>query len=82
MELRIKEVQKKKGISNIELARLTKIGSQQITNYHTGFRAAPLTSLQKIASALDCEVAELLSVGPGFAHFYDENGIWQGIRRK
>lgn len=82
MELRIKEIQEKRKMKNVELSRLTGVGSQQISYYHTGDRKPPLLTLEKIAKALDCEVVELLPVNPPFYHSYDESGNWQGIREK
>jgi transcriptional regulator with XRE-family HTH domain len=83
MELRIKEIQKKKGITNVELSRLTGIGVQQIAYYHSGFRKPPLSSLDKIASALNCEPVELIVLSSeNFYHKYDENGNWTGVEKK
>lgn len=82
MKLRIKEVQQRKNIKNVELAKIIDMTPQQVANYHSEDRMPPLSTLEKIASALNCEIAELLPVGEGFYHSYDENGNWQGIRKK
>lgn len=80
--LRIKEIQQKKNIKNVELSALTGIGVQQISYYHTGHRTPPLSTLEKIAQALNCEMAELLPLGEDFMHIYNEQGEWQGIMKK
>ncbi len=59
-----------------------KVSRQTITNWTTGQRQIKLENLATIAEILNCEIAELLPVGSGFAHFYDENGEWLGIRKK
>ena len=38
--------------------------------------------IQEIADALDCSVIELIGADKNLAHFYDENGEWQGVRNK
>lgn len=82
MRLKLKDIQKRKGIKNVELAKMVGISGQQITNYHSGEKTPPLSTLEKIAQALNCEMAELLPLGEDFMHIYDENGTWQGIMRK
>ena len=83
MDLRIKEIQQKKGVTNVELSKLTGIGTQQISYYHTGDRKPPLKTLEVIAQALEVEPAELIETGSGYAHFYDDKtGEWLGIRKK
>lgn len=82
MKLKLKDIQKRKGIKNVQLAEMIGVGRQQITNYHSGEKTPPLSTLEKIAQALNCEMAELLPLGEKFMHFYDENGEWQGIIKK
>lgn len=41
-----------------------------------------LDNLEKFSKALDCNVHELIPPGEDFAHFYDENGKYLGLRRK
>jgi transcriptional regulator with XRE-family HTH domain len=38
--------------------------------------------LQEIADVLGCSVLELIATDKNLAHFYDENGEWQGVRNK
>ncbi len=83
MDLRIKEIQQKKGITNVELSKLTGIGAQQISYYHTGDRKPPLKTLEVIANALNVDPIELIETGLDFAHFYDDKtGEWLGVRKK
>lgn len=77
---RVKEVCKRKGILFIELSK--KLGFAQYQTLTSRMKNPTYKSLQEIADVLKCEVAELLNVGPEYAHFYDENGTWQGIRKK
>ena len=82
MDLRLKEIQKKKGITNVELSRRSGVGVQQISYYHSGDRTPPLKTLQKLADALECEVAELIPLGLEYYHSYNSDGDWLGIRKK
>lgn len=82
MDLRLKEIQKKKNITNIELSKKAGVGIQQISYYHSGDRTPPLKTLETIASALNCEMVELLPLGPEFYHSYNSDGVWEGIRKK
>ena len=81
MKTRVKEIADKKDVKFVEIAKKLNISSQSVTNWTTGQRQMKLDDLEKIAFALNCEVAELLPVGPGLAHFYDQDGVWHGIRR-
>ncbi|WGU71645.1 helix-turn-helix transcriptional regulator [Capnocytophaga canimorsus] len=69
-------------MKNVELAKMIGVSNQQITNYHSGEKTPPLSTLEKIAKALNCEMAELLPLGDDFMHFYNEKGEWQGIIKK
>lgn len=82
MDLRLKEIQKKKSITNVELSKRSGVGVQQISYYHSGDRTPPLKTLQKLADALECEVAELIPLGLEYYHSYNSNGDWEGIRKK
>ena len=79
MNLRIKETAKRKGFSLDDTAK--KIGITY-TSFYRRINNPKLSTLEEIASALNCEIAELLPVGESFYHSYDENGNWQGIRKK
>lgn len=82
MKLKLKDIQKRQGINNKELAEIIGVTNQQITNYNSGNRIPPLPTLEKIATALNCEMAELLPLGEDFMHIYNDKGEWQGIMRK
>ncbi|WP_294267673.1 helix-turn-helix transcriptional regulator [uncultured Chryseobacterium sp.] len=82
MELRIKEIQKKKSITNVELSKRSGIGTQQISYYHSGDRTPPIKTLKKLADALECEVAELMPLGLDYYHSYNSDGEWEGIVKK
>ena len=82
MKLRIKEIQEKKNISNVELAKKTGLGQQQISYYRYGKRTPTFASLEKLSEALQCHPLELLNPGEEFDHYYSETGDWEGIRVK
>lgn len=82
MKIKLKEIQKRRNIKNVELAKMIGVSNQQITNYHSGEKTPPLSTLEKIAKALSCEIAELLPLGERFMHIYNEKGEWQGIIKK
>lgn len=82
METRVKDIADKKGVKFVEIAKKLNVSSQSVTNWTTGQRQMKIEDLSRIADALDCEITELLPVGGKYYHSYDENGIWQGIRRK
>lgn len=81
MKLRIKELQEQKNTKNVDLAKLTGIGVQQINYYRVGKRTPPLTSLEKLAKGLNCTTFELLEAPEGFEHNYKDEK-WLGIRKK
>lgn len=82
MDLRLKEIQKKKNITNVELSKRSGIGVQQISYYHSGDRMPPLKTLEKLANALQCEVAELIPLGLDYYHSYNSDGDWEGIVKR
>ena len=82
MKLRIKEVANRNNTSLSELAKKINIDKTTLSRYNTGTVIPPLNKLQLIADFFKCEVSELLHTGVDFAHFYDEKGEWQGIRKK
>ena len=82
MKLRIKEVQQKKEVKNVDIANNLGMTPQMIAYYHTGDRTPTFATLEKIAEYLQCNALELLTPPEGFTHFYDEQGRWLGIVRK
>lgn len=82
MSTRVKDVADRKGITYGDIAKQMNVSRQSVTNWTTGQRKMKLDDLQEIAHILKCEIAELLPVGEGFDHFYNERGEWLGIRKK
>lgn len=82
MRLRIKDLQKRKNIKNVELAQMIGVSNQQVANYNSKNRVPPISTLEKIAQALNCEIVELFPLSDEFYHSYDDKGEWQGIMRK
>lgn len=82
MKLRIKEIQQKKDVKNVDIANNLGMSPQMIAYYHTGDRTPTFATLEKIAEYLQCNALELLTPPEGFTHFYDEQGCWLGIVRK
>lgn len=83
MILRIKEIQKAKKISNIELAEKIGVTPQQVSNYHTGVRSPAFETLEDIAKALQCEIHELFVTSEDYFHDYDQStNKWHGIKEK
>ena len=81
MQLRIKEVAKRRGFTMRKLSELSGIDTVALSRYNTGVIEPPLSRLQKIAEVLQCEVVELLPVGEKFGH-WELDGEWLGIRKK
>lgn len=79
MNLRIKEVAKRKGFSLDEVSKSIGI------TYSSFFRRIDnpkLSTLKEVSQTLNCEIAELLPLGGDFMHIYNEYGEWQGIMKK
>lgn len=77
---RIKEVAKRKNIQMQELVKQLGITKQSLNSKIN--KGMNTKGLEDIAKILNCELAELISVGDEFTHFYDEQGRWLGIVRK
>lgn len=52
----IKEERKKKNLSQAQLTKLSNVEQSLISKYELGKRVPSLTSLQRLFSALDCEL--------------------------
>ncbi|WP_255318239.1 helix-turn-helix domain-containing protein [Capnocytophaga canis] len=77
MNLKVKEVAKKKGVALEDIAK--KIGITY-TSLYRRIDNPKLSTLEEIASILNCGVAELLEAPEGFMHLYDDKtGEWLGI---
>lgn len=77
MNLRIKEIAKKKGLSLDDVAKSLNITYPSLFRR---FNAPKLSTLEEIATVLNSSVAELLEAPEGFMHLYDDKtGEWLGI---
>ncbi len=80
MELRVKEICKKKGITLQELADMLKISRQALDLSIKGnFKS---DRVQEIANALEVSHFELISADDSTYHSYDQNGEWKGVLKK
>lgn len=79
MDLRIKEIAKKKGISLNEVAQGIGI---TYTSFFRRIDNPKLSTLKEVSKVLNCEIAELLPLGEGFTHIYNDKGGWLGIMKK
>ena len=59
MELRIQQLRKRKGVTQVELAHACETTQQQIAKIESGLIDLKISTLQKIAKALDCEIHNL-----------------------
>lgn len=77
MELRVKEVCKRKGMTLNELAEALQISrqalSKSITNNPT------IDRIQQIADILGVSIFELISADDKTYHSYTENNEWKGV---
>lgn len=80
MKDRIKEIAKKKGYTLDDIAK--QMGIIYNALYQRLNVSPKLSTLEEIARILNCEVAEFLSLGDNYSHFYDEKGEWLGIRKR
>jgi transcriptional regulator with XRE-family HTH domain len=60
MENSIKEIRKRKGVTQVQLAKMIGVSQGAIHKLETGQRGFDLNWMQKIAKALDIEAWELL----------------------
>lgn len=81
MKERIKEIAKNKGYTLDDVAK--KMGIIYNALYQRLSVSPKLSTLEEIATILNCPVQELLEAPEGYAHFYDDKtGEWLGIRKK
>jgi len=57
--IRVKELRKKKHISQEKLAEIANIHRTYISSVELGKRNISLTNIEKIANALDCQITDL-----------------------
>lgn len=80
MELRVKEICKKKGLTLQQLADKIGVSRQALDLSIKGnFKS---DRVQEIADALDISPFELISADELTYHSYDQNGEWRGILKK
>lgn len=79
MKERIKEIAKRKKVTLQFLAE--KLGVTYSALWQK-LNTPKVSTLEKIAQALNCEMAELLPLGDDFMHIYNDKGEWQGIMKK
>lgn len=66
-----------------EIAKYLEVTPTQVSYYNKGTNQIPLDKLQKAADFLNCDLLELIEPSsPNFAHFYNSNGEWWGIRKE
>ena len=80
MKLRVKEVAKSKGYDLQTLSKKLGITYQALNARMIGNPSIKI--IQEIADALNCSVFELIEPDNNFAHFYDKDGVYLGIRKK
>ena len=82
VKFRIKEVAKLKGVRVKQVAEIIGKNPTYLTNIEKGRVNTTISVVQSIADALDVPVHELVEPSDGYAHFYDGNKVWMGIRKK
>lgn len=81
MKVRIKEIAKNKGYTLDDIAK--KMGIIYNALYQRLSVSPKLSTLEEIATILNCPIQELLEAPEGYSHFYDDKtGEWLGIRKK
>lgn len=58
--MNLREIRKKKGMTQGELARRVSVNTQTICNYEKGIRKPNIDKAQDLARALDCTIDELV----------------------
>jgi len=58
----MKEIRQKRGLTQIELSQRSGFSQARVSELERGSRMPNLVTILRIASALDCKVAELMSV--------------------
>jgi len=65
---RMKEIRQKRGLTQVELSHRSGFTQARVSELEHGSRMPNLVTILRIASALDCKVAELMSI-------FDEEGL-------
>ncbi|MDV3751162.1 helix-turn-helix transcriptional regulator [Elizabethkingia anophelis] len=80
MELRIKEICKRKGIEVQELA--DKIGITRQALHARAKNNPTMKTITEIAKLLDVSIFELIGADSKTYHSYSETGEWMGVLKK
>ena len=59
---RLREARRRRGLSQSEVSQSAGITQASLSNYETGKRELPLSTLMNLASALDVSLGELMAV--------------------
>lgn len=65
---RMKEIRQKRGLTQVELSQRSGFTQARVSELEHGSRMPNLVTILRIAAALDCKVAELMSI-------FDEEGL-------
>ena len=65
---RMKEIRQKRGLTQVELSQRSGFSQARVSELERGARMPNLVTILRIAAALDCKVAELMSI-------FDEEGL-------
>lgn len=80
MILRFKDICRSKKIKIQDVADDMSISRQALSR---SIKTNPtIDTIEKIAKVLNVDVIELIEPSENFAHFYDSNGEWLGVRKK
>lgn len=60
MKCMIEEMRLKKGITQAELSRRTKISQPRISEYESGKRIPTMVNLFKMSEAMGCSIADIM----------------------
>lgn len=82
VQLRIKELCKAKGVTIVELANRVSMTRESISNMIAGRQSPPLSTLEKIAGVLGCEIGELFAPKNDFIAFIRSEGQTHTITSK
>ncbi|MBO8129837.1 MAG: helix-turn-helix transcriptional regulator [Peptococcaceae bacterium] len=65
MSVQLKKIRIEKGLSQVKLARISGVAQSSISEIESGKTKPIITTLEKLAAALDVPVAALLGDGEG-----------------
>ncbi|MXW34925.1 MAG: helix-turn-helix transcriptional regulator [Chloroflexi bacterium] len=59
---RIREARRRRGLSQSEVSQMAGITQASLSNYETGKRELPLTTMMNLAASLDVPVGDLMAI--------------------